>query len=221
MAMPTVDSVMALILPQQLPTNIDPNIKGYIEQISNSILQLQSYIEQYCGITQKQGSTWASYSPVDTLREHQVNRLYLKAGEAIAYGAAVSILNVAGTPVFQNANATDATKFAVGFCSTIGGIPANAYGEVIVLRGIITGVSGLTPGVRYFLNTVNGQIVNAEPNGVGNISQFVGIALGTNILFADVNLQFKVITADGLTSVITLAAITTITSTKGLITAAA
>lgn len=186
-----VNSVMKLTIPADLSSGVDPRVRGYIEELRNAIMQLQSYIEQYAGFTQKISGDWASLRAVDTLLEHQLNRYYLMAGEAIAEGAMISIYDSgSGVLKFRNANATGNTKPAHGICSTTGGITSGAYGESILQRCLCSSISGLTIGTRYFLSTTNGLIVGAEPAGAGNIGQYIGYALSSSILLMDINMQF-------------------------------
>lgn len=56
---------------------------------------------------------------------------------------------------------------------------------VIQLQGIITGLSGLTPGARYFLsNTTPGGIIigSSAPSATGELWQYIGTALTATTL---------------------------------------
>lgn len=55
---------------------------------------------------------------------------------------------------------------------------------VIQLEGKISGLTGLTPGARYFLSDVTpgGLLIAPGPTGAGKISQFVGTALSATEL---------------------------------------
>ena len=191
MALQPINSVMKLILPANVPLDIDPKFRGYVEELTNAIEQLQAYVEQYCGITQKIQSQWSGFTPDQTLLEHQLNRLYVQATETILNGAMVNLYLNGSTLGARNANATNNTKPAHAFCSTSGGAVAGSYCEVIALRGVCTNISGLTIGQRYFLSTTNGLISTTEAVAAGNIGQFIGVALAANILLVDINSQFN------------------------------
>lgn len=191
MAVPFLNSVMQLLLPQNISPSVPPDLRGYIEELSSSIQQLQSYIEQYAGFTQKLSSLWSQLAPTDTLLSGNTNRLYIKTSEVIALGAFVNIFNNGGVMTARNASAADNTKPAYGWCSTTGGIGSGLYGEIICMHGLHTYKTGLAIGSRYFLDiSAGGNIVAAEPAAVGNIGQFLGTAITTTMILVDINGQW-------------------------------
>lgn len=101
------------------------------------------------------------------------------AGETLAAGDLIYI-SAAGEAFKADAN--DASKEAVGF--VLAGITAAATGTAYFGSGIITGLTGLTAGARYFLSaTTPGAIATAIPSGAGDIVQQVGKALSTTELY--------------------------------------
>jgi hypothetical protein len=96
------------------------------------------------------------------------------AGEAIAAGALVQV-TATGTVV----NADAAThRAAVGFVlSAI----ANAATGTVYYSGQITGLSGLTPGARYFVGAA-GAITTTAPTAAGSIWQPIGRATSATAL---------------------------------------
>ncbi|MBS3025577.1 hypothetical protein [Acidiphilium multivorum] len=102
------------------------------------------------------------------------------ASEAISAGAIVNVYNNAGTVSVRNADNTAAGKEATGFA--LAAIASGATGTV-TLQGVVTGLSGLTPGAYQFLGTV-GALVSAPPSTSGSITQIVGTALSaTSVMF--------------------------------------
>lgn len=102
------------------------------------------------------------------------------ASEAISAGAIVNVYNNAGTVSVRNADNTAAGKEATGFA--LAAIASGATGT-ITLQGVVTGLSGLTPGAYQFLGTVGG-LVSAAPTAAGSITQMVGTALSaTSVMF--------------------------------------
>jgi hypothetical protein len=102
------------------------------------------------------------------------------ASEAISAGAIVNVYNNAGTVSVRNADNTAAGKEATGFA--LAAIANGATGTV-TLQGVVTGLSGLTPGAYQFLGTVGG-LVSAAPTASGSITQIVGTALSaTSVMF--------------------------------------
>ena len=190
MSLQPINSVMKLMLPANVPLDLDPKFRGYVEELTNAIQQLQNYIEQYCGITQKMQSQWAQFAPTDTLLEHQLNRLYVPCSENLNAGAIVNLYSNSGVLTARNADAANNTKPAIGFNNTSGGSLAGTYCEIIVLRGICPFISGMTIGQRYYLS-LTGQIQTVEPVAAGTIGQFIGIALSPTLLLVDINQQYN------------------------------
>jgi hypothetical protein len=96
------------------------------------------------------------------------------ASEALAAGALVNIWSNAGVPSVRNANATDATKPAVGVVLAAYASGATAtiyYGPVLV-----AGLSGLTVGAVHFLGITAGTVTATAPSATGNYMQAVGVA---------------------------------------------
>lgn len=103
----------------------------------------------------------------------------IQASENISAGAIVNVWNSSG-PRIRNANATDNTKPANGFilASVTTGNNAIFFGS----GQIITGLSTLTPGSTYFLDTSSGGINATAPSAAGNLVQALGVALSTTTL---------------------------------------
>jgi hypothetical protein len=109
------------------------------------------------------------------------NSSSLTASEAIAAGSFVNIYSSSGAKV-RKANATDDTKPVNGFAA--GAIANTASGTIQGPGGKLTGLSGLTPGATYYLDTTAGGITATPPSGSGNLVQEVGIAVSaTELLF--------------------------------------
>lgn len=103
------------------------------------------------------------------------------AGETLAAGDVVYI-DSAGEAFKADANTE--SKAAIGF--VLAGITAAATGTVYLGSGIITGLSGLTAGSRYFLsNSTPGGVAlySSLTLGAGDIAQMVGHALSTTELY--------------------------------------
>ena len=103
----------------------------------------------------------------------------MTAGEALTAGDLVYI-NGSGNALKADANAI--AKAAVGF--VLASI-SNAASGTVYFEGTITGLSGLTPGARYFLSTTPGGITTTAPTGTADIVQQVGFALSATELSFD------------------------------------
>jgi hypothetical protein len=94
--------------------------------------------------------------------------LTLTASEAIAAGA---LVNIDSTGKIRNANATDATKPAMGF--VLAAIASSATGAVYFGGNINSGASGLTVGSPVYLSTTAGVSSTTAPSATGNLVQQV------------------------------------------------
>jgi hypothetical protein len=104
----------------------------------------------------------------------------LTASEALAAANIVNVWNDGGTAKARKADASTVGKEGVGFvlASAASGATATVYFE-----GTITGLSGLTPGARYYLSAATpGVITDTPPSGAGNVVQYIGTALSATEL---------------------------------------
>lgn len=181
----------SLGIPDSPPSDIPPELRSIFVIVYNSFLQLQQAMHQYLGLGQQLQTLWSQLRFDQTLHQFSPNRLYLPASEPIAYGLAVNVFDSGGGVMkLRLANATNNTKPAHGFCTTIGGIATDAYGEIICNFGLLTGVVGLTKGSRYFLSTAGGLITAVAPAAAGNIEQCLAWAIDTNALLFNFGFSF-------------------------------
>jgi hypothetical protein len=101
------------------------------------------------------------------------------AAEALAAGAIVNVFG-GGSPMAQNANATDGTKPATGF--VLAAVAAGAPATVLSAGQLDTALSGLTPGTVYWLGTSPGTITTSPPSSAGNLVQQLGITTSATAL---------------------------------------
>lgn len=104
----------------------------------------------------------------------------LAATETLTAGQLVNVFSSGGAAKMRKANATDSTKPAHGF--VLAGVTSGNVGTFYGGAQINTGVSGLTPGATYYLDTTGGAITATPPSSSGNIVQEVGIALSATRL---------------------------------------
>lgn len=99
--------------------------------------------------------------------------LSLPTSENLAAGA---LVNIDSSGNARNANATDATKPAMGFVTAATTSPANA--TVYFPGQNNTGASGLTVGAPVYLSAATaGAVTSTAPSASGNLVQQVGIAI--------------------------------------------
>jgi len=100
------------------------------------------------------------------------------AGETIAAGDLIYI-SAAGTAFKADADA--AGKAAQG--GVLSGISSGGTGAAYFGSFFITGLSGLTMEVPYYLSSTAGGITSTAPTGTGKIQQQVGYAVSATELY--------------------------------------
>ena len=176
-----VNSPINLRLDQTPPDSLPVELQGALAPIYNAFQQLLSAFQTYGGISQWDADIWSQLTPDQTVFPQNANRLYVRAGEAIALGAPVNVFSNAGALGVRNANATDTTKPCHGFATSV--IANGSFGEVILGHGLLTVTAAFVIGQNYWLSTVSGQYVTVPPAAAGNIEQFLGVGLSANLLF--------------------------------------
>lgn len=189
MAVTPTNSVINLNVPAVAPDGFDdPQVKGAVEMFLAGFNNLLREMERYGGFTQKDITLWSSLLPSDTLLRHQVGRLYVTASEAIGFGDFVNLHNTAGVLNVRKANgASGAVKKARGFCTTVGGIAIGAKGEVILSQGLLV-ISGVNPGDDVYLSATPGQATLVALTGAGQLEQYLGTAVATNLVYIDITM---------------------------------
>lgn len=100
----------------------------------------------------------------------------MAASEALAANDLVNVWNDGGTVKARKADATTEGKEATGFVKAAVALNGQA---AVYFEGRISGLTGLTPGVRQYLATSAGQATPIAPNAAGNVVQWIGDAVST------------------------------------------
>lgn len=181
------NSLVNLSLPDKAPEQFtDPQARSAVELFIVSLNNMLREFERYVGATQKDVTLWSSILASDTLIRHEAGRLYAKASENIAFGDFINLHNVAGICNIRKANAAAGiVKPARGFCSTTAGIAIGAFGEVILSQGLLT-ISGINPGDAVYLSTSPGQGSLTPAVGAGQLEQFIGFGVASNLVQIDI-----------------------------------
>lgn len=187
MANTPTNSLINLSLPDKAPEQFtEPQPRAAVELFIVSLNNMLREFERYVGATQKDVTLWSSLLPSDTLIRHQAGRFYVKASENIAFGDFINLHNVAGVCNVRKANAAAGlVKPARGFCSTIAGIPIGGFGEVILSQGLLA-IAGVSAGDAIYLSTSPGQGTLAAPVGAGQLEQFIGFGVASNLAMIDI-----------------------------------
>jgi hypothetical protein len=107
------------------------------------------------------------------------------ATSAITAGMLTNLYSNAGVLSVRPADSTVAGSEANSYATA--NIASGATGTVNVGEGIVTGLSGLTLGSKYYLGTAGALTVTA-PSAAGNVVQPVGIALSATSLDFQINI---------------------------------
>lgn len=186
----SINSVINLAIPAQVPDDFQtPEVRAAVALAIGGIQNLHRYLEQYLGVSQKDITIWSSIVPSDTLLRHQLGRYYAVASENIGYGDLINIHNTAGIANVRKANAAAGlVKPARGFCTTTGGVLSGARGEFILSQGILP-LAGINSGDAVYLSAAAlGGYTTVAPVGAGQLEQFVGVAVATNLLYIDISM---------------------------------
>lgn len=181
------NSPVSFFIGQVPPEGVtDPAAASGLAELYGAVQNIIQVFINNCGIGPQDPSLWTALAGgASTLQSGNLTRFYATATEAILFGALINITPVAGVCCVRNANATDNTRPADGYCSTQGGISSNAAGECQLATGTMS-VTGLTPGTRYWLSTVNGLLSTVPATAAGNIEQYIGIAIDATDLFVNI-----------------------------------
>lgn len=165
------------------PESAPPELYNEFYKVYTAIHNLERFLSQYAGVDEWATASWTQISIDQTIYDGNLNRWYAKQFEPLSFGQAVAVVVDAGELKVRKANATNNTKPCVGFVSSNDHtIAAGQFCEVTVGTGLIKGITGMVPGSRYFLSTVDATITNVAPVAAGNIEQVVGLALASNRL---------------------------------------
>lgn len=174
----------------QFPENVPKELVGSFMSVYSAIHNLERLLSIYAGVDPEPEDVWGQLTPDDSLFAGNLNRWYVKANENLIFGQVVSPIVSGGELQVRLANATNNTRWACGIVTAptdAAGVLAGEFCEVMVGSALITGISGLVAGTRYWLNTVNGQVAAAAAVAAGNIEQYVGWALSSTRLLMSIN----------------------------------
>lgn len=107
----------------------------------------------------------------------------IEASETLASSDVVNVWDDSGTVKVRKADATAVGKEANGF--VLAGV-TSGQNATVYFDDELTGLSGLTPGTRYYLSAATpGAITATAPSTAGNVVQHIGTAVSTSsIIFA-------------------------------------
>lgn len=182
------NSLIASGLPQ-FPEGVPQELFSSFQTVYTALHNLERLFSLYGGVDSPPSDDWSQLNVDQTLFDGNLNRLVLKANEAISFGQVVAPILVGAEVQLRLANATNNTRWACGISVTQGVIPIGSFVEVKT-RGLFTGISGMIAGSRYWLSTVSGSVQNAPAVAAGNIEQIAGWAVASNRLLCNFDSYF-------------------------------
>lgn len=192
--MPEIGSQYASDVNLGMPSNVPENFTN-VEVIAavrlflTGMHTLLKAMEDNLGISQKDVSLWNVLLPNDTLKRQNLGRLYCIASEALAFGAFVHLWDDGGILKARNANATDNTRPARGYCNVTSGVGIGEECEVILSLGLLS-ITGIAPGQMIYTSIANGQATTVAPVAAGNITQTLGFGVKTDLAYIDIQLLY-------------------------------
>jgi hypothetical protein len=149
---------------------------------ANSLAQ---FISANSGEIEYSPSEQAQANQLTKLLDGRTSKIFVRAAEALDYGSLLALSISSGKIVAHKANATNLSRPALAVCDQLGGIALNGFGEAIFMQGRTAGISGTTFGAAYYLST-NGQIQLTPPVATGVLAQIVGVGLGSEGFYLNV-----------------------------------
>ena len=102
------------------------------------------------------------------------------AVDSIPAGSVVSLFNNSNTTFMRRADGTSVGKEAHAFVKEA--VAQNALGTAYLPGNVLTGLTSLTPGLRYYLSTTPGTVQATPLSATGNVHQLIGVASNTTSL---------------------------------------
>lgn len=115
-------------------------------------------------------------------------RMNFIAGAAVEPARLIWLDGTAGESKMWHADATSGiNRVAYGICVESTTVQPGERGRVILFSGLLSGISGVTPGTIYWLGA-NGQFSAAMPGAPGWTQQKVGLGITSNSIMVNINL---------------------------------
>lgn len=170
------------------PAGLSDKEAAIIVPIYNAINALSQQVAAVTANVRYTEGEQATYDQFTKLISAREQKIFVKAGEALAYGNVVTLSLSGGKVTAFKADATDLAKPGHAIIDAPAGIALNGYGEAILLTGRTLGITGTTFMAPYYLSTA-GQVQATRPHGPGIITQFIGYGLGSAGFYAAIQNQ--------------------------------
>lgn len=172
------------------PPGLEDKDAALVVPLYRAVNSIAQYLSATTGNVTYDASEQAQANQLTKLLDAKTQKIFVKAGEALAYGNMLSLVIESGKIVAYKADATVLTKPALAVCDQVGGIAAGAFGEAIFMQGRTQGVSGTTFAAPYYLSSA-GTVQSSAPVATGVINQVVGVGLGSEGFYLDIEIVAK------------------------------
>ena len=163
----------------QIPVGQSEDKFQLVLPLYQAINTLAQNISKSTGLVQFDQAELQSRNQVASILSQNHRKVYaLAVGSALAYGKIVNLYLSTGKIAAQYADATNNTKPAHGIVNAAQGIDVGEYGEIVLIEGLVQGITGSTFGSYYYLSTT-GNVQLTRPAAAGSIVQAVGFGLGS------------------------------------------
>lgn len=165
------------------PSGLSDKEAALVLPLYKAIATLAQQVSYITGNVQYSNSEQGALNPLTKLISEREQKIFVKAGEALAFGNVITLTTSGGNIVAYKATSADVTKPGHAIVDDPAGIALNEFGEAILLTGRTTGITGTTFGAVYYLGTA-GQVQLARPQGPNILTQIIGYGLGTAGFYA-------------------------------------
>jgi hypothetical protein len=172
------------------PPGLDDKDASLVVPLYRAVNSIAQFLSAVSGNVEYTPSEQAQASQLTKLLDAKTRRIFVQAGEALSYGQLLSLTVASGKIVAHKADATDLTRPALAVCDVPTGIPINGFGEAVFMQGRTQGISGTALGSPYYLSTA-GTVQAAAPVATGVLNQVVGIGLGSEGFYLDIEIVAK------------------------------
>ena len=168
-----------------LPSGLDDKDAALVKPIYLALNTVAKRVSETTGNVTYSQSEMENMSQLMSLFSQREQTIYVKAGEALAYGVLVTLSLSGGKIIAMKADSTDGTKPAHAVIDAPLGLVLNEYGPAVFMSGRTAGVSGTVFGAQYWLGAA-GAMQNTPPAVSGNLVQPVAIGLGTAGIYLNI-----------------------------------
>jgi hypothetical protein len=170
----------------EFPTGGDEDIKQMLVPLYRAINELAKQLSDITGLTEfAQGDIQG----MSTLLEHDQFRLQkfsFIAAEPITYGKLVHLDSTADeSKVWLASSLNSVNRPAHGVCTEQQATASGLRCRVQLFQGLVTGLSGLSPGTMYYLGAT-GTYSATPPSLVTNFQQKVALAIRSDMLVVNI-----------------------------------